>query len=213
MSSPRNTVVRTLSVIILAFSFFKIITSLSYDSEFSDVPNIPYIFSVINKIQEFVGAPLPIIRIMPNTPVSVGCGVIPYCCNTLVEENVLTDFLADMRFSGLWDAIPEHLMDAVSALSGSGPAYLYLMLEAMADGAVSCGIPRNKALLYAANTMLGAAKMQLETGEHPGVLKDAVCSPGGSTIAGIKALEEHGFRGAVIDCLISAYNRNQELGK
>lgn len=167
----------------------------------------------INKIQEFVGAPLPIIRIMPNTPVSVGCGVIPYCCNTLVEKNVLTDFLADMRFSGLWDAIPEHLMDAVSALSGSGPAYLYLMLEAMADGAVSCGIPRNKALLYAANTMLGAAKMQLETGEHPGVLKDAVCSPGGSTIAGIKALEEHGFRGAVIDCLISAYNRNQELGK
>lgn len=166
-----------------------------------------------DKIQEFVGAPVPIIRIMPNTPVKVGCGVIPYCYNSLVSESALADFLADMQFAGTLDSLPERLIDAASALSGSGPAYMYLFLEALADGAVSCGMTKEKAILYAANTMRGAAEMLLFTGEHPSALKDAVCSPGGSTIAGIRALEEQGFRGAVMDCVIAAYNRNLELGK
>ena len=90
---------------------------------------------------------------------------------------------------------------------------MYLFLEAMADGAVACGVPREKALRYAAATMAGAAQMVLATGQHPGQLKDAVCSPGGSTIAGVKALEEQGFRGAVMDAVAAAYRRNQELGK
>jgi len=165
------------------------------------------------KIEEFVGVRLPVIRIMPNTPTAVGKGVIAYCCNELVEESVLTDWLSDMRFCGLVDPLEERLMDAISALSGSGPAYLFVMLEALADGAVTCGIPRDKAMAYAAMTMAGAAEMYLQTRQHPGALKDAVCSPGGSTIAGLRQLEKQSFRGAVMDCVIETYNKNKELGK
>ena len=119
----------------------------------------------------------------------------------------------DMQPCGLVDRIEERLMDGVSALSGSGPAYLYVMMEAMADGAVACGIPKEKALEYAAMTMVGAAEIYLQTHTHPAALKDAVCSPGGSTIAGIRVLEQNGFRGAVMDCVAAAYQRNKELGK
>ncbi len=104
-------------------------------------------------------------------------------------------------------------MDAASALSGSGPAYFYMMLDALADGAAACGMPKAKALDYAAQTLAGAAKMYQETKRHPAALKDAVCSPGGSTLAGVAALEAAGFRSAVMDCVIAAYRRNQELGK
>lgn len=167
----------------------------------------------IKQIEGYIGAPLPVIRIMPNTPVAVGKGMILYCCNSLVSDADAADFLQDMRFAGQLDLLEEKLIDAASALSGSGPAYMYLFLEAMADGAVACGLPRQKAIAYAAATMEGAAQMLLQTGEHPGNLKDAVCSPGGSTIAGIQVLEKEGFRGAVIDCIIAAYKRNKELGK
>ena len=167
----------------------------------------------IRQIEEFVGARLPIIRIMPNTPTAIGKGVIQYCCNDLVDEAVLADWRNDMRFCGLLDSLEERLIDAASALSGSGPAYMYMFIEALADGAVACGIPRTKAMEYAAMTMAGSAEMVLATKQHPGALKDAVCSPGGSTIAGVRALEQHGFRGAAMDCVIAAYNRNKELGK
>ena len=167
----------------------------------------------IRQIEEFVGTPLPVIRIMPNTPTAVGKGVIPYCANELVTEERKMDWLADMELCGLLDPLEERLMDAASALSGSGPAYLYLMLEAMADGGVACGLPRAKALDYAAMTMAGAAEIYLSTHTHPGALKDAVCSPGGSTIAGVRVLEERGFRGAAMDCVCAAYAKNKELGK
>ena len=164
------------------------------------------------KIQQFAGTELPIIRIMPNTPTAIGQGVIPYCRNGLVSDAMLALWLQDMRFCGLLDALEERLIDAASALSGSGPAYLYVMLDALADGAVACGLPRDKALEYAAMTMAGAAGMYMQTHTHPGALKDAVCSPGGSTIVGLQALEQHGFRGAVMDCILAAWRRNQELG-
>lgn len=167
----------------------------------------------IRQIEEFAGTRLPIIRIMPNTPTAIGKGVIPYCCNDLVEEAVLADWLKDMRYCGLVDSLEERLIDAASALSGSGPAYMYMFLEALADGAVACGIPRAKAMEYAAMTMAGSAEMFLATKQHPGALKDAVCSPGGSTIAGVRTLEQHGFRGAAMDCVVATYNRNKELGK
>ena len=165
------------------------------------------------QIEEFAGTHLPVIRIMPNTPTSVGKGVIPYCANDLVAEDMKVDWLEDMEMCGLLDPLEERLMDAASALSGSGPAYLYLMLEAMADGGVACGLPRAKALDYAAMTMAGAAEIYLSTHTHPGALKDAVCSPGGSTIAGVRVLEERGFRGAAMDCVCAAYAKNKELGK
>ena len=167
----------------------------------------------IRQIEEFAGTRLPVIRIMPNTPTSVGKGVIPYCANELVTREVLVDWLEDMSACGLLDGLEERLMDAASALSGSGPAYLYLMLEAMADGGVACGLPRAKAMDYAAMTMAGAAEIFLSTHTHPGALKDAVCSPGGSTIAGVRILEERGFRGAAMDCVCAAYAKNKELGK
>lgn len=167
----------------------------------------------IKQIEALVGTSLPVIRLMPNTPVAVGKGMIVYCANPLVDEAVLQEFLADMEFAGTLDPIEEKLIDAASALSGSGPAYLYLFLEAMADGAVACGLPRAKAMAYAAATMEGAAQMFMQSGKHPGELKDAVCSPAGSTIVGIQALEQHGFRGAVMDCVIAAYQKNKTLGK
>ncbi len=167
----------------------------------------------ISKIEQMIGTRLPIIRIMPNTPVSIGCGTILYCHNELVTDEMLNVFLLDMQPCGMLDRIPESLIDAASALSGCGPAYVYMFIDALADGAVACGVPRDKALSYAANTLLGAAKMVQQTDQHPGQLKDAVCSPGGSTIMGVKVLEEQNFRGAVIDCIHAAYQKTKELGK
>ena len=166
-----------------------------------------------DQIEEFAGGEIPVIRIMPNTPVSIGKGVIQYCANALVGKDALEAFLYDMRFSGVLDKLDEKLIDAGSALSGSGPAFVYLFIEALADGAVACGIPRAKALEYAAATVIGAGELVLASGQHPGALKDAVCSPGGSTIAGIRALENQGFRAAAMEAVIATYNRNKELGK
>ncbi len=167
----------------------------------------------IAQIENIIGCKLPVIRIMPNTPVAVGKGMILYCRNELVSDEMLAQFLQDMQFAGRLDAIDEKLIDAASALSGCGPAYMYMFVEALADGAVACGVPRAKAIEYAAATMAGAAEMVLQSGQHPGALKDSVCSPGGSTIAGVKALEESGFRGAAMDCIAAAYKRTLELGK
>ena len=167
----------------------------------------------IAQIQSFAGCDLPIIRIMPNTPVALGKGMIQYCRNSLVADDVLADWLKDMADCGRLDPLEERLIDAAAALSGAGPAFMYMFIEALADGAVACGIPRPKAYEYAAATMAGSAEMVLATGQHPGALKDAVCSPGGSTIAGVRALEEGGFRAAAMNCVIAACQRNKELGK
>jgi pyrroline-5-carboxylate reductase len=165
------------------------------------------------QIEEFAGCEIPVIRIMPNTPVAIGKGVTQYCANRLVSQEMIQDLLTDMRFSGIWDQLDESLIDAGSAISGSGPAYVYMFIEALADGAVACGIPRAKALEYAAATVIGAGELVLASGQHPGALKDAVCSPMGSTISGIRALENHGFRAAAMEAVIATYNRNKELGK
>ena len=128
----------------------------------------------IATIEKMAGVKLPIIRIMPNTPVAVGKGVIQYCKNELVDDAAVADFLNDMRYAGVLDSIDEKLIDAACSLSGCGPAFAYLFIEALADGAVACGVPRDKALEYAAATVAGAAEMVRATGKHPGVLKDAV---------------------------------------
>mgnify|MGYP003450566548 FL=1 len=125
----------------------------------------------------------------------------------------MTSFLEDMNHAGLLQPLDEHLFDAASAVSGSGPAFLYMFLEAMADGAVACGVPRSKAMELAAATMVGAGEMYLNSREHPGMLKDAVCSPAGSTIAGIRVLEKGGFRSAVTEAVIATYQRNLEIDK
>jgi len=117
-----------------------------------------------------------------------------------------------MSMSGQLDEIPENLIDAATAVSGCGPAFVYMFIEALADGGVKCGLSRDKAIKYAAQTLLGSAKMVLETGRHPEELKDAVCSPGGSTIAGVHSLEKGAFRSCVIDSVEESYKKTQKLG-
>ena len=167
----------------------------------------------IERITECLGATYPVIRIMPNTPAAIGEGMILYTANAAVTAEEEAEFTQLMQAAGKFDRLSETLIDAGSALSGCGPAFVYLFIEALADGAVECGLPRDKALCYAAQTVTGAAQMVLTDGRHPGELKDAVCSPGGSTIAGVHALEDGAFRGSVMGAVQAAFERTKELGK
>lgn len=167
----------------------------------------------MESIRKMAGKDHPVIRIMPNIPVSVGSGMILYDATGNVSDTMLQRFQEAMEKAGLTDRLPEHLIDAGSAISGCGPAFVCMFAEALADGAVACGLPRDKALIYCAQTLLGTAKLLLESGQHPGQLKDAVCSPGGSTIEGVRALEQNGFRGSVLEAVDAAYRRTKELGK
>lgn len=166
----------------------------------------------IGTIRAMAGGNYPVIRIMPNTPAAIGEGMILYCAEG-VETEEKTAFVDVMQAAGSFDELSESLIDAGSAVSGCGPAFVYPFIEAMADGAVACGLPRAKAQHYAAQTLVGAAKLVLESGDHPGALKDAVCSPGGSTIQGVRALEQNGFRSAVMEAVIAAYEKTVALGK
>jgi pyrroline-5-carboxylate reductase len=165
----------------------------------------------IQRIQELAGGGYPVIRIMPNTPVSVGEGMILYATGDTVTKVEEAEFLDALTGAGRLSPLPEKLIDAGSAVSGCGPAFADLFLEALADGGVACGLPRKQAVEFAAQMMVGAGRLALESGQHPGALKDAVCSPGGTTIQGVRALENAGFRGAVMEAVIAAYEKNQDL--
>ena len=167
----------------------------------------------ITAVEKMCETKAPIIRIMPNTPVSVGEGMILYTANDAVTEKEIDTFLQALAKAGKLDEIAEDKIDAASALSGCGPAFVYLFAEALADGAVECGLARDKANLYAAQTLLGAAELLLQSGKHPGELKDAVCSPGGTTIAGVHALEENSFRSATMNAVTAAYEKTLKLKK
>ena len=166
----------------------------------------------ISRIKELAGADYPVIRIMPNIPAAVGEGMILYCTDGVTADET-EEFLSLMSRAGKLCQLEEKLIDAGSAVSGCGPAYAFMFIEALADGGVQCGLPRDKAILLAAQTLLGSAKTVIENGTHPGVLKDAVCSPGGTTIAGVHALEKSAFRGAAADAVLAGYERTLELGK
>ena len=166
----------------------------------------------MHQIRQMAGSGYPVIRMMPNTPVSLGAGMIQYCYDD-VELEQLDQWLQAMAPAGELDEVPESMIDAASAVSGCGPAWVYQFIEALADGGVAAGLPRGKAQRYAAQMVLGSARMVLESGQHPGALKDAVCSPGGSTIQGVRVLEERAFRGAVTDAVLAAYEKTKELGK
>lgn len=165
----------------------------------------------IARIQELAGGAYPVIRIMPNTPVSIGEGMVQYACSEDVTEEDMQIFLEASAGAGRFSAIPEFRMDAGSAVSACGPAFADIFLEAMADGGVACGLSRSQAMELAAQMLIGTAKLALVSGEHPGALKDAVCSPGGTTIQGVRKLEEAGFRGAVINAVIASYEKTLEL--
>ena len=159
------------------------------------------------------GGDYPVIRIMPNTPVEIGRGVILMDANERVTDGEINDFLSALRAAGAFDRLEERLIDAGSAVTGCGPAFAYLFIEALADGGVACGLPRAKALSYAADMLAGAAALAGNGEKHPGALKDAVCSPAGSTIAGVRTLEQRAFRAAVMDAVIAACEKTKELGK
>jgi len=166
----------------------------------------------IKKIQEAINDKIPVVRIMPNTPALIGKGMIAMAASPETPRDKIEELETILSCAGLVDKIDERYMDAVTGLSGSGPAYVYLFIEALADGGVRAGLPRDKALSYAAQTVAGAAQMLQETGRHPGELKDMVTSPGGTTIAGIAALEEGAFRSTVIKAVEAAWKRSVELG-
>ncbi|MHB9035375.1 MAG: pyrroline-5-carboxylate reductase [Armatimonadota bacterium] len=152
-----------------------------------------------------------VIRAMPNTPCQIGMGAIGFSRGRSVNDEQVA--IAKQLFDavGLSFEVPEKLLNAVTGLSGSGPAYVYVMIEALSDAGVRVGLPRNVALALAAQTVLGSAKMVLETGEHPMRLKDQVTSPGGTTIAGIDALDRFGFRTALMEAVKAATKRSEEL--
>ncbi|MBQ9991518.1 MAG: pyrroline-5-carboxylate reductase [Lachnospiraceae bacterium] len=156
-------------------------------------------------------APVKLIRSMPNTPAMVGEGCTAFCGNSLItkEDEALTEKIFNCCGSAY--QVPENLMDAVGAVSGSSPAYVFMFMEAMADAAVAGGMPRALAYRMAGQAVLGSAKLMLETGEHPGVLKDMVCSPAGTTICGVKVLEEKGMKAAVFGALEACIERSKKI--
>ena len=153
-----------------------------------------------------------VIRVMPNTPCLVGAGACGISTGSHATSRDMEIVSALLESVGIVEVIPEKLMDALTGLSGSGPAYVFQMIEALSDGGVLMGLPRKTATRLAAQTLLGSARMVLETGEHPGQLKDAVTSPGGTTIAGIHALESGGLRTALMNAVRASAIRSAELG-
>lgn len=159
------------------------------------------------------GYDVPVLRIMPNTCVAIGKGMTAVSMEEWVDESVLEEVEEILSATGRVERIGEGLMDQFSAVAGCGPAFVYPYIEALADGAVSTGLPRKQAMEYAAQMVMGAAAMVLESGKHPGQLKDEVCSPGGSTIAGVAELERGGLRAAAINAVQAAYQKSTQLGK
>ena len=163
--------------------------------------------------ERFGSDDLKIIRTMPNTPAMVGAGITAVTPNANVTAEELEYVRTILGGFGISEVISEHLMDAVVSVSGSSPAYVFMFIEAMADAAVADGMPRAQAYRFAAQAVMGSAKMVLETGKHPGELKDMVCSPAGTTIEAVRVLEEKGFRGAVMDAMKACTDRSRSLGK
>ncbi len=165
----------------------------------------------ISWLEEKFGKKVKIVRTMPNTPALVGEGITGVCCNCEVTADELERSCSILRGFGIAEVLPESLMDVVVSVSGSSPAYVFMFIEAMADAAVADGMPRDKAYRFAAQAVLGSAKMVLETGKHPGELKDMVCSPGGTTIEAVRVLEEKGMRSSVIEAMKACAKKAREM--
>jgi pyrroline-5-carboxylate reductase len=166
----------------------------------------------IAKIEQLLGAKRRIVRVMPNTPCLVGAAASGISAGAKATSEDLAMVVKLFESVGVARVVPESMLDAVTGLSGSGPAFVFAMIEAMSDGGVRAGLPRETATALAAQTVLGSAKMVLETRQHPGDLKDAVASSAGTTIEGLSVLERAGVRGAFIDAVYAAAKRSKELG-
>lgn len=164
----------------------------------------------IEKIIAELGISVPVIRIMPNLPVTVGSGMVLY---TAAADTKTDKIVSAMQYSGVWERIDEELIDAASAVSGCGPAFVFMYIKALALGGEKCGLPYDTALKLASQTVLGSAKMLMETGRAPDELKDAVCSPGGSTIEGVESFYSDNLDDTVIKAVGKSFKRTIELGK
>jgi pyrroline-5-carboxylate reductase len=167
----------------------------------------------LRQLADGLGADRRLVRVMPNTPCLLGASASGYSPSEAATPDDVAVVQRLLDAVGKAFRLPEHLLDAVTGLSGSGPAFVYVMIEALSDGGVRVGLPRDVATALAAQTVLGSARMVLETGTHTGALKDAVASPGGTTIAGLHALERGGFRAALMDAVEAATRRATELGR
>lgn len=167
----------------------------------------------IDALSNAFGKEVKLIRIMPNTPALVGEGMSAISANEKVTEAEKEKVIEIFNSFGKCEEVSESLMDTVTAVSGSSPAYVFMFIEAMADAAVVGGMPRDKAYIFAAQAVLGSAKMVLDTKKHPGVLKDMVCSPAGTTIEAVSVLEEKGMRDAVISAMKVCMEKSKEMGK
>lgn len=165
----------------------------------------------IAQIEEAFAKPLKLVRCMPNTPAMIGEGCSGVCRNSRVTDGEMSKCMELLRSFGIAEEIPEKLMDAVVGVSGSSPAFVFMFIEALADGAVKAGMPRNQAYRFAAQTVAGSAGLMLETGKHPGELKDMVCSPGGTTIEGVQILEEMGLRSAVMNAVEACVEKSRNM--
>ena len=164
-------------------------------------------------LAEQFGKDVKIVRTMPNTPAMVGEGMTAVCPNEHLTEDEIAYVKSLLESFSRAEIVPERLMDVVTAVSGSSPAYVFMLIEAMADAAVSGGMPRKQAYQFAAQAVLGSAKMVLDTGKHPGELKDMVCSPAGTTIDAVKLLENEGMRSAVINAVCACIEKSKEMSK
>ncbi len=167
----------------------------------------------LERLKELLGGDYPAIRIMPNTPAAVESGMILYCQNDKAADSDVGLFLDSMKKAGVCEALDEKLFDAGTAVSGCGPAFCYMFIEALADGGVKAGLSKETALKLAAQTLMGAGKMVRDTGIDPETLKTNVCSPGGSTIEGVKSLDADDLNGIVQKAVTASFNRTRELGK
>ena len=165
----------------------------------------------VSYYQKMLGKKVRLVRLMPNTPALVGAGMTAACCSPEVSDREMEEVGELCRTFGLFEIVPESLFDAVTGVSGSSPAYVFMMMEAMADAAVLGGMPRAQAYKFVAQAVLGSAKMMLDTGKHPGELKDMVCSPAGTTIEAVSVLEERGFRSAVIEGTVACIEKSAQM--
>ncbi|MCR5273535.1 MAG: pyrroline-5-carboxylate reductase [Lachnospiraceae bacterium] len=209
-----NEVVKISDVLVLAVKpvVFKDVINGIKDEDFDGKLVISIAAGLsMEQITGFFEKDVKIVRTMPNTPALVGEAMTAMCSKENVDDNDLKFAVKVFDSFGKTEIVPEKLMDVVTGVSGSSPAYVYMFIEALADGAVAEGMPRKQAYNFAAQAVLGSAKMVLETGEHPGALKDAVCSPGGTTIEAVAALENLGFRSAVIEAERACIDKSRRL--
>lgn len=167
----------------------------------------------IKDIESIIGDDKKLVRTMPNTPALVGEGMSALCPNKNITDEDLDLSKSIFESFGKAEIMPEYLIDSVIGVSGSSPAYVFMFIEAMADAAVLGGMPRDKAYTFAAQAVLGSAKMVLETGKHPGELKDMVCSPGGTTIEAVATLEKTGFRSSIIESIVTCMQKSKDMTK